>query len=161
MAMTNSVLPSDADFARMETELFGRLEHSHARKVRKHRLVAVASVLLLSTAGVAGVTEANGTVVNHAAYCYQSADTSSQYVQGQAVDMLEQSDGTGATSRQKQATLAEQSCGLAWSTGSIGNSATVPTLQACVRNDQVFAVFPKDNALSAVTFCTNLGLSAP
>jgi hypothetical protein len=134
MAMTNHLLPDEKDFARMETDLFGRLERGHTRQVRRHRLVAAASIALLSVGGVAGVTQANNVVVNRAAYCYSAADTGSASVQSEFAPAAADLTGSGST---------------------------VPPLQACIRNDQVVAVFPNRDATSADQFCENLGMSAP
>jgi hypothetical protein len=161
MATTSQLLPDEKDFARMETELFGRLEHSHTRQVRRHRLVAVASIVLLASAGVAGVTESNQVSVSRAAYCYSAASTNSQQVLGQDIDPVAPgSDSSTAGLRAKAVAQAMQSCAAVWSTGAFG-STTAPPLRACVRNDQVIAVFPKNDATAAGEFCDNLGMSAP
>jgi hypothetical protein len=162
MATTNHLLPDEKEFARMEAELFGRLEHSHTRQVRRHRLVAVASIVLLAGGGVAGVTEANQSVVSRAAYCYAGADTNSQHSLGQISGAAALNNDTSAPDvRAKVAALAVQSCAAVWAIGLLGSTTTAPPLQACVRNDQVIAVFPKDGATTPAEFCDNLGMSAP
>ena len=162
MATTNHLLPDEKEFARMEAELFGRLEHSHTRQVRRHRLVAAAAVVLLASGGVAGVTEANQSVVSSAAYCYAGSDTNSQHTQGEfSGDDAVNGDFSSPNVRAKAVALAVQSCAAAWSTGVLGAGTTAPPLQACVRNDQVIAVFPKNDATPAGEFCDDLGMSAP
>jgi hypothetical protein len=161
MATTNHLLPDEKEFARMEAELFGRLEHSHTRQVRRHRLVAAASIVLLATGGVAGVTEANHASVTSAAYCYSAANTNSTVSVGYYGDALRKDGLSGGTERTEAAALAVVSCQAIWTTGVLGAGATAPPLQACVRNDQVIAVFPKDDATPAGEFCDNLGMSAP
>jgi hypothetical protein len=162
MATTNHLLPDEKEFARMEAELFGRLEHSHTRQVRRHRLVAAAAVVLLAGGGVAGVTEANQPMVSRAAYCYAGPDTNSQELLGQYFDpRLHGGDSPSADLRAKAVEQALRSCGSIWESGLLGAGATAPPLQACVRNDQVIAVFPKNDATPAGEFCDNLGMSAP
>jgi hypothetical protein len=161
MATTNHLLPDEKEFARMEAELFGRLEHSHTRQVRRHRLVAAAAVVLLASGGVAGVTEANHVSVTSSAYCYSAANTNSTVSTGLYVAALSKDGMSGATERAKAAALAVVSCQATWSTGVLGAGTTAPPLQACVRNDQVIAVFPKNDATPAGEFCDNLGMSAP
>jgi hypothetical protein len=161
MATTNHLLPDEKEFARMEAELFGRLAHSHTRQVRRHRLVAAAAVVLLAGGGVAGVTESNQVSVTSAVYCYSAANTSSSVSTGQYGGALGQDDLSGGTERAKAAALAVVSCQAIWTTGVLGAGATAPPLQACVRNDQVIAVFPKNDATPAGEFCDDLGMSAP
>jgi hypothetical protein len=116
-------------------------------------------VVLLASGGVAGVTEANQSVVSRAAYCYAGSDTNSQHTQGEFSGDGASNASSSPDVRAKVAALAVQSCDAIWSTGVFG--ATAPPLQACVRNDQVIAVFPKNDATPAGEFCDNLGMSAP
>jgi hypothetical protein len=153
------VLPDEQDFARIEGELFEKLERSHSRKARRHRLVIAASVVVLAGAGVAGVTQANGTAVNRAAYCYSAANTGSKSIQAQSAP--DASNLTGAAQRARSAKLAVDTCGDAWNAGVLGSGTSIPPLQACIRNDQVVAVFPSSGAVAADAFCSNLGMSAP
>jgi hypothetical protein len=162
MATTNHLLPDEKEFARMEAELFGRLEHSHTRQVRRHRLVAVASIVLLASGGVAGVTEANQVAVARVAYCYSAANTNSRHAMAQYIDAHSQSDNSSISDAlAMSAGLAVEGCDAIWSTGYFGSTATAPPLQACVRNDQVIAVFPKNDAATTAQFCDSLGMSAP
>jgi hypothetical protein len=169
MAITSHSLPGEEDFARMEASLFVRLERSHTRQVRRHRLVAAASVVLLAGAGIASVTQANGLVVSNAAYCYAAASTSSRSVQVEAPDVhMGGGKIAAAKSRAGSVIVAERHCLDAWevgifaaSSGSSPQVITVPVLQSCIRNDLVVAVFPKDSGESADQFCNDLGMNAP
>jgi hypothetical protein len=162
MATTNQLLPDEKEFSRMEAELFGRLEHSHTRQVRRHRLVAAAAVVLLAGGGVAGVTEANQVAVSRVAYCYSAANTKSQQAMVQYIDTHAHSgDFSDDDVRVMSAGLAVSGCSAIWATGVFGSTTMAPPLQACVRNDQVIAVFPKDGATPVGEFCDNLGMSAP
>jgi hypothetical protein len=168
MAITEHLLPDAEEFARMEEELFGRLERGHTRQVRRHRLVAAASIVLLASGGVAAVQVASNAAVSHSAYCYAAADTGSQSAQvALPVDQIKV-DGNSLhhAGVSEAANLAVQHCLVLWQGGFFATdpssgSATVPKLQACIRNDQVIAVFPKTLGGSADAFCTNLGMSAP
>jgi hypothetical protein len=161
MAITENTLPDAEDFARMETELFGKLERSHTRQVRRHRLVAAAAVVLIAGAGVASVTQARPTAVSNAAYCYAAASTGSHFIDVEAP----YSKVTTPKSLRTSAAVAVRHCASTWHAGLVVPSkpapATIPKLQACVRNDQVIAVFPKKSSESADEFCTNLGMYAP
>jgi hypothetical protein len=170
MAVTSHTLPDEEDFARMEASLFTRLERSHTRQVRRHRLVAAASVVLLAGAGIASATQANGVVVSNAAYCYASDSSSARTVQVEAPDVHFLKGGTipGAKSRVHAAAVALDQCGALWDGGffappgpASGQVITIPQLQACVRNDLVIAVLPKYSAESADGFCTDVGMNAP
>jgi hypothetical protein len=161
------MLPDAEEFSRMEDELFGRLEHSHRRQVRRHRLVAAASIVLLAGGGVAAVQVANNTAVSHSAYCYATADAGSQSAQVTLPVDEVKVDGSSLQHAgvSAAANLAVQHCLIVWNSGyfdgSTSGQTTDPKLQACVRNDQVIAVFPKTIGGSADDFCTNLGMSAP
>ena len=169
MSTAHHLLPDAAEFARMETELFSRLERSHTRQVRRHRLVAVGAVVLLAGGGVAGVTVANTTSQTHLAYCYSGADTSSRNI-GVLAAIDEGEKGGSAATQTVAARIANATarCGAIWEAGmfSAPNSNpapnTIPLLQPCIRNDQVIAIFPKVIADETATlFCGDLGMSAP
>jgi hypothetical protein len=162
MAITKPLLPNAEDFARMEAELFGRLERSHTRQVRRHRLVAAASIVLLAGGGVAAVQVASTPAVSHEAYCYATADANARTVEASRPTVVG-SNLTAAQVLADRVTQATSDCLLVWNAGIFSDSKviTVPQLQACVRNDQVIAVFPKATADSATDFCDNLGMSAP
>ncbi len=152
----------------MEDELFGRLERSHTRQVRRHRLVAAASIVLLAGGGVAAVQVANNTAVSYSAYCYATANADAQSTQVTLPVDEVKVDGSSLRHAGVSAVvnLAVRHCLVLWQggffdAGSTSGQTTDPKLQACVRNDQVIAVFPKAIGGSADDFCTNLGMSAP
>jgi hypothetical protein len=159
MAITPSMLPSEEDFARIEANLFGKLERSHIRQVRRHRLVAAAAVIVVAGAGVAAATITDALTAQHLAYCYPAASTASTPVTVQAPDAAPTSDGGSESAI--PAALAN--CAAAWQTGALSPSSTPssPTLRACVRNDQLIAVFPYAGDDAASAFCRSLGLTAP
>ena len=159
MAITPSMLPSEEDFARIEASLFGKLERSHTRQVRRHRLVAAAAVIVVAGAGVAAATITDALTAQHVAYCYPAASTASTPVTVQAPDAAPTSDG-GAGSA---VPTALANCAAAWQAGWLSPSSTPssPTLQACVRSDQLIAVFPNAAGETASAFCAGLGLIAP
>jgi hypothetical protein len=159
MAITPSMLPSEEDFARIEAKLFGRLERSHTRQVRRHRFVAAAAVVAVAGAGLAAAAITDGLTAQHVAYCYSSASTAGTPVTVQAPDAAPTSDGGSASA----VPVALANCAAAWQSGALSPSSTPssPTLQACVRNDQLIAVFPRTSAESLDAFCTGLGLTAP
>ncbi len=162
MAITKPLLPDAEDFARMEAELFGRLERSHTRQVRKHRLVAAASIVLLASGGVAAVHVASTPAVSHDAYCYATADPNARTVEAARPTVIG-SNESAAQILADRVSQATSDCLLVWNAGIFSDSkvVTVPQLQACVRNDQVIAVFPEAATDTAADFCDNLGMSAP
>jgi hypothetical protein len=153
------MLPSEEDFARIEANLFGKLERSHTRQVRRHRLVAAAAVIVVAASGVAAATITDALTAQHVAFCYSTASTAGTPVTVQAPDAAPTSDGGSASA--VPAALAN--CAAAWQSGVLSPSSTPssPTLQACVRNDQLIAVFPKHTDASATAFCAGLGLLVP
>jgi hypothetical protein len=169
MSTAHHVLPDEAEFARMESELFTRLEHGHARQVRRHRLGAVGVVLVLAGTSIAAVTVASVPAQTNLAYCYSAPSTSSSSNQVATADFAGTSGrATGAASQVHRIANALARCGQAWQTGVFAapsvNSVrhSIPTLQACIRNDQVIAIFPKKNAATpAAAFCDAVGMSAP
>jgi hypothetical protein len=165
MATTNHSLPSDSDFARLEGELFSRIDRHHRRQVVRHRLVAAAIAVAIAGAGVAAGTIANPTQESKYAYCYGSANTTSQPVTT-ILSVHAGLQGSNNSLKPSTAKLARavMQCSTLWSSGvfGAGNSASVPRLQACLRDDLVIAVFPrKESDGTAARFCENLGLSAP
>ncbi|MDQ1563804.1 MAG: hypothetical protein QOI14_755, partial [Actinomycetota bacterium] len=101
-------------------------------------------------------------VVSRAVYCYAGSDTNSKHSQGEnsSFDALS-NEASSPNVRAKAVALAVESCAAIWTTGLLGSTTTAPPLRACVRNDQVIAVFPKNDATAAGEFCDNLGMSAP
>ena len=162
MALTSHKLPSSDDFARLEGELFARLERGHTRQVRRHRLVAAAAIVMVA----AGGTVAAGTVANPAAqtnltFCYPGSDTSSRPTEALPLD----AQNAGGKQLPLDATRindALASCTTVWQSGVLGTTVQHPTLQACIQDNLTVAVFRKsDDSESAADFCDNLGLSAP
>lgn len=147
----------------MERELFGRLERGHTRQVRRHRLVAAASIVVLAAGGIAGVQIASVPAISHNAYCYASADAKARVVQ--ASRPTENNEGESAAEiMSDRVAQANADCLLAWNAGIFGDSGkviTVPPLQTCVRNDQIIAVLPNTAGTEPAAFCTSVGMNAP
>jgi hypothetical protein len=164
MSTTNHSLPSDSDFARLEGELFARIDRRHRRQVLRHRLAAVAIVAVLAGAGIAAGTVANPSQESWAAYCYGSANTSSQVV-STVLSNRPKTDGANESARPPATKVARAvgQCGVLWRSGVFGPaSSAAPKLQACLRDDLVIAVFPRKSTTGSIqNFCQNLGLSAP
>jgi uncharacterized membrane protein len=166
---THSTLPDADDFARMEHELFDRLETGHTRKVRKHRLIAAASIVLMAGGGVAAATVVDQRAETHQAFCYGAASTADNPAQVTTPDSRTPGGAGIRAESTDYVDSAVQNCLALWqadyfSTGKIGSSTdfAVPDLQACLRNDLVIAVFPRINSeASPAAFCSALGLSAP
>jgi hypothetical protein len=171
MVTTPLTLPGADEFARMEHELFTRLERSHTRKVRKHRLIAGVAAIALASGGVAAVTVATQSIQDYSAYCYSLPDTGAPSVQlTSPSDTIV--DGKAASKVPLPARFADgvAGCQAAWSQGffargdqnATGKVFDIPELQACLRDDLAIAVFPKkDAAESAADFCSALGMSPP
>jgi len=161
MAITPSTLPSEEDFAALEAKLFGRVERSHTRQVRRHRLVAAAAVVVVAGAGIAAATFPDHGTAQHVAFCYSAASTTSRYVTVQSPDADVAAGADSPTAASVPAATAN--CLAAWQVGAVGTSPAISdqNLQACVRNDQLIAIFPKNSADSAADFCGSLGLVAP
>jgi hypothetical protein len=161
MALTSHSLPSADDFARLEGELFTRLERSHTRQVRRHRFVAAAAIVLVAAGGtVAAGTVANQKQQNDFAYCYSGSDTSSQSAQITLPDDQGANSDPAAPPDAGRVQTAVTRCGQVWNAGVFGAS-TVPTLQPCIQDNLLIAVFAKPDSSSASVFCGNLGMSAP
>jgi hypothetical protein len=162
-----SDLPSSADFARIEDKLFTRINQRYRRQVLRHRLVAVAAVLVVAGAGVAAGTIATPSQQERFAYCYGGSTTSSHSVQlALTYQSKAGSDPTAGASKKREAG-ALLLCRSAWKGGVLNTTSStgpfaVPPLQVCVRDDLALAVFRKPSGdINATTFCENLGLSAP
>ncbi|MEJ1230806.1 MAG: hypothetical protein WDM88_09710 [Galbitalea sp.] len=157
--------PSESDFARVENELFSRIDRRHRRRVLRHRLVAAAVALGLAGAGVAAGTIANQTQQSRFAYCYAADSVSSRSIQSVIPTLtISQSTTTGVRPSATRIALAVRICHGAWTVGvfSAGAGKKIPALQPCLRDDLVIAVFPRRNeGLSAAAFCDELGLTAP
>jgi hypothetical protein len=161
--VTNSQPPNDADFARMEGELFDRITVRHRRQVVRHRLLAAAALVVVAGAGVAAGTIANPSQQRDTASCYGGDSLTSQVSQGAASNNTDFSVKTGVPPSAAKVARVVSMCGNLWEAGRFGSpQTTAPKLQACLQDNLVIAVFPKKNASeSADAFCTKLGLSAP
>jgi hypothetical protein len=164
--INNQVLPDEQEFADLEAKLFSRLEHGEKRKVRRHRLVAAAAIVMISGGAVAANSVATDSSQQNLATCYSAADTGSHSVQlSGALSRSATDHSLTLTSIHERTASALSRCGAAWQAGVLaGGSATptttVPALQACLSNNQVIEVFPKsDSRVTATAFCGNLGLS--
>ena len=162
-----SDLPDSDDFARLEDDLFERIAVRYRHQVLRHRLVAVAAVLVVAGAGAAAGTIASPNRQSNLAYCYGGPSASSQVAQA-----LLPSNGAFrlvAGSKPSAARIARalQLCEGSWQSGLFSKSSVsgpfrVPRLQVCLRDDLIVSVFPKKDATeSAKTFCERLGQSAP
>jgi hypothetical protein len=167
MVDRESGLPSSDDFIRLEGEVFERISTRHRRQVLRHRLVAVAAVIVIAGAGVAAGTIANPTQQSKFAYCYQGSTTNSRVAQLGFPTNRGYATRPGSSVNPEQVANALFLCEGAWQNGifdSTGDTGPfpVPRLQVCLRDDLIVSVFRKSNAAeSAETFCNNLGLSAP
>jgi len=161
----NSDLPSSADFARIESQLFDGIDVRYRRQVLRHRLVATAAILVLAGAGVAAGTVANTHEQTNVAYCYGGTSTSAQQSQLELPTNKDFSTKAGTKTTTAQVSNAVALCASLWRQGvfstSPGGSSAVPALQACLRDDLVVSIFRKVRSENADTFCNNLGLSAP
>jgi hypothetical protein len=162
-----SGLPSAADFARLEGELFDRVTVRHRRQVLRHRLVAIAAVLVVAGAGVAAGTIASPTQQSKFAYCYSGSDTGSAVAQVGLPNNKNFDSKPGTTATTAQVANAVLLCKGLWRSGVFNTSSqsgpvAVPKLQVCLRDDLIVSVFRKPkNSESAEAFCNNLGLGAP
>ena len=162
-----SGLPGDADFTRLEGELFDRISVRHRRAVFRHRLVAAVAVLVVAGAGVAAGTIANPSQQSNLAYCYGGASTTSQAVQGLLPNNGAFRLKPGSKPSGARIARALSLCEGSWRDGIFSTSSgpgpfAVPPLQVCLRTDLIVSVFPKKNAgESARAFCDSLGQSAP
>ncbi len=161
MAITSEELPSADDFARLEGELFTRIERSHNRQVRRRRFVAAgAAVLLVAGGSAAAGTIANPQVQSNVTYCYRGADVASGY----AEDVNADEDANPTTSPRfgpKRIANAVGNCAAIWQEGIFGTKIEHPDLQACIQDNLIVAVFLRDNTESAADYCEDQGMTAP
>jgi hypothetical protein len=157
------LLPSDADFVRIEDALLDRVTVRHHRQVVRHRLVAVAVVVVLAGAGVAAGTVANNSQQLNLAYCYGADSAGSKSTQAVLPNNGEEQARAGVRPDAAKVATAVAGCTQIWESGYFGSSSSkVPKLQPCLQDNLTIAVFPRKNASeSADAFCDNLGLSAP
>ncbi|WP_223692530.1 hypothetical protein [Leifsonia poae] len=174
--MTIGHLPPlpDGTTLRMERELFVRLDTETRGRAKRHRLVAAGIAVLLvgGGAGIAAVTIANQKMQARTAYCYSAPDANSRFAQAGIPDEMTGPDGhtTAIADPADRFAAAIENCAAAWrvgvfsaSTAPAGTEFAVPPLVACLRPDQVPAVFPRPegDTSSVHAFCTDLGMSAP
>jgi hypothetical protein len=163
----NSELPSAADFTRIEGQLFERIDARHRRRVLRHRLVAVAAVLVVAGAGIAAGTIASPTQQSKFAYCYDGSTTSARVTQLALPGQAKSESIPGSGDPKTRVANALFICEAAWKAGIFNRTNApgpfpVPHLQVCLRNDLTVSVFRKPNSdESADAFCNGLGLSAP
>ena len=138
----------------------------HVRGQRRRRrgvAIAAAAAVVASAGGFAWVTVANQSLQTRSAYCYSAANTSSRYTQVGMADEMVGPDGVSkqVATRSDRIANALDMCASAWRAGILGTK-TVPTLVACIRTDNVPAIFPKDefDLRSDVAFCDDLSLAA-
>lgn len=156
MVTTNHSLPSEADFARLEGELFTRIDRKHRAQVLRHRLAAVAIVAVVAGAGVAAGTVANPTQQNWNADCYSAASATADMT---ATSLSVKEIGSKPSAASVTSAVAQ--CAALWQAGLFGAKST-PPLQACLGDNLVVAVFPRSDAGGSVaSFCENLGMSKP
>lgn len=180
--------PDRAVFDRIESTLFDRIEGSERARGARHRLVAAASaVVLLGVGGAAWVALATPQLRATSTYCYEAADTSSEYTQvGPASESFDEfGNATPIPYPEDRFSAALDNCAGVWRIGFFGNTPTdanmqmdaanehtVPDLIVCLRPDQVPAVFPRDAEPGSSTgsesaseadreFCFDLGLLSP
>ena len=158
-----SQLPSGDDFVRLEGALFDRITVRHRRQILRHRLVAVAAILVVAGAGVAAGTIANPTQQSKFAYCYDGTTMTARVAQV-VIPTNPHSEKVNPATQVANALLV---CKSIWSGGVFNKSNgtgpfPVPKLQVCLRDDLIVSIFRKPTAsMSAEAFCNNLGLSAP
>ncbi|GAA4481298.1 hypothetical protein GCM10023171_09550 [Microbacterium panaciterrae] len=150
--------PDNQDFDRLEAEFFTELKASSRRRTRRHRWVAGATALAITLgAGTAWIVLANQHLRERATYCYAKADVNARYATVAATD-----ETTSAAGQ------AVDRCAGLWQIGYFdsaspasddGRAHAVPTLEACVRPDGVYAVFPNTEGDTS-KFCERLGLTA-
>jgi hypothetical protein len=162
-----SELPTASDFARIEGELFARIEVRHRRQVLRHRLVAAAAVLVIAGAGVAAGTVASPVQQSKSAYCYSGDSPSSRLAQLTLPISKDFDSKPGTIATAAQVDNALTLCKTVWRFGAFSRSSKsgpfpVPKLQVCLRDDLIVSIFRKPaTPESAEEFCGNLGLSAP
>jgi hypothetical protein len=171
MTRNTTLMPDAADFAAMEERIMSGIEASRRTRTRHHRFIALgaAVVILAGGAGTAWVTLANPVMRGNSAYCFSQADANSEFTQ---VASPTEVDGVPAKSREQAlAATAIDQCASVWQLGAIrdgrvvvasddGVQHPVPALKACLRNDQVTAVFPvkRGDNRSLRAFCAAVGM---
>lgn len=186
--------PTDEDFDRFEERVLHTIDSHTVQRRNRHRGVLAASAVLLLAGGgaTAWVTLASPELQGLSAYCYADASTDSPFTQvGSPTDRIAD-DGTVTAPAPviDPAAAAVSNCTAVWAidffgTGTPGPydggtphsepastpspaaapAGETPALQACLRPDGVYAVFPvlpgAENAQDADAFCAAVGLQPP
>lgn len=149
-------LPAGAG-ARIEQRLLSVAGGARPAHRRRNRAIAGgATLVLLAGTGVAAITIASQAAQDRSAHCYAAADTSSLSTQVGIPDEAIGDDGTAVPIRvdADRAAQALDLCGSVWRSGFFatdgvpvddGRQHDVPPLTACLRPDQVIAVFPGED----------------
>jgi len=132
---------------------------------RRTKMIAAgvigATVIGGGTAGATAILMASQQAQTRSAYCYSAADVNSQYTQvGLPAETYGQ-DGTTTIepTREDRAAFALDLCGSVWRAGIFDlDNERLPDLVACVRDDGVPAVFPRDGGGPSEAACAQLGL---
>ncbi|WP_206447642.1 hypothetical protein [Agrococcus sp. KRD186] len=166
--MTTPQLPElpTGTAARIEQRLLTAAAGARQTHQRRNRAIAGgAALVLLAGTGVAAVTIASQAAQERSAHCYAAADTSSLSTQVGIPDEVTDSNGTTLPIRadSDRAAQALDLCGSVWRVGFFatdgvpvddGRQHEVPPLTACLRADQVIAVFPGSDE----QLCESVGL---
>lgn len=160
----NTQWPTEADLNRIHIGTKARIRH-HRTVVKRAKIVSIAGlgVIGLATTAAAVLIPANHDAVTHSVYCYSDSTTSSPYIQGVSGD---KADNTAAK--------VIESCSLVWRDGTLTpghrnggeknqtpGMYVVPALGACLKADDVPAVFPltvNGSAVSNQDLCSHLSL---
>lgn len=162
-------LPPGAN-ERMTERLQKRIAQGARARTRRNRaFLATGAILVAGAATIAAVVLATPTERARSVYCYQGQSLGSPYVEGGRPDQITApgSHPTEApsTSTGSKALSAIDSCDAAWQAGllpiNLGPEwSKVPVWTACVRGDQVVAVFPRSaGGATDEEFCDELGLA--
>lgn len=142
--------------ARIEQRLLSVASGTRQSHRRRNRAIAGgAALVLLAGTGAAAITIASQAAQDRSAHCYAAVDTSSLSTQVGIPDEAIGDDGTAVPIRadSDRAAQALDLCGSVWRVGFFaadgvpvddGRQHEVPPLTACIRSDQVIAVFPGD-----------------
>lgn len=179
--------PGPDEFEMMEQRLFTAIEASDkATTLRKRLLAGGAALLLIVGTATTWAMRPTTDAQQYSTYCYSAANTSSRHVKiERSTDAPVPSTQPGqANNPADPAAVALEQCASAWRTGAIEQAVTdsssenkpdnattasndqldpVPRLQACVRDNQAFAVFPRAprDQSPAQQFCAMVGLEPP
>lgn len=163
-------IPDDEPLSSEQTML-RRLDAATRLRAIRHRLLAGAIALTVAASGtIAAVTVANQTMQSQTAYCYSEPSVDSRYTQVASPSTVTTPDGEELTiTTDDRIAAAVEKCAAVWRVGFFDSlnapvddwvDSDVPPLIACVRPDQVPAVFPRGpSAASDLEFCRGIGMS--